>query len=80
MSTIIRASWSGKWMMLLSGVWLAPCHASSIRSPPIFRVRLSLNAPKPWVLEGPAAIFCQADREWGAIASPISLVRGAVLG
>ncbi len=30
-------------MTLLSGVWLAPCHASSIRSPPISRVRRSLN-------------------------------------
>ena len=43
MSTIISVSCSGKWMTLLSGVWLAPCHASSIRSPPISRVRRSLK-------------------------------------
>ena len=41
--TLISVSCSGKWMTLLSGVWLAPCHASSIRSPPISRVRRSLN-------------------------------------
>jgi hypothetical protein len=30
-SIIIRASWSGKWMKMLSGEWLGPCQASSTR-------------------------------------------------
>src|SRR3982074_3402103 len=30
-------------MMMLSGEWLAPCQARSIRSPPISRVRRSWN-------------------------------------
>src|SRR6267142_606727 len=43
MSAIISVSCSGKWMRMLSGVWLGPCHASSIRSPPISRVRRSVK-------------------------------------
>ena len=43
MSISISVSWSGRWMMMLSGEWLAPCQARSIRSPPISRVRRSWN-------------------------------------
>src|SRR5215472_16492747 len=32
MSTSMSVSWSGKWMKMLSGEWLEPCQASSIRS------------------------------------------------
>src|ERR1700741_305668 len=41
MSMSIIVSWSGRWMRMLSGEWLEPCHARSIRSPPISRVRRS---------------------------------------
>ncbi len=30
-SIIIRPSWSGKWMKMLSGEWLEPCQTSSTR-------------------------------------------------
>src|SRR5919204_6728008 len=43
MSISINVSWSGRWMMMLSGEWLAPCQARSIRSPPISSVRRSWN-------------------------------------
>jgi hypothetical protein len=43
MSISISASWSGRWMMMLSGEWLGPCQARSMRSPPISSVRRSWN-------------------------------------
>src|SRR6266542_2712810 len=43
MSISISASWSGRWMTMLSGEWLAPCQARSMRSPPISSVRRSWN-------------------------------------
>jgi hypothetical protein len=43
MSISTSVSWSGRWMTMLSGEWLGPCQARSIRSPPISRVRLSWN-------------------------------------
>src|SRR5205807_1032242 len=38
MSISISASSSGRWMKMLSGEWLEPCQASSMRSPPISAV------------------------------------------
>ena len=41
MSISMSVSWSGRWMTMLSGEWFGPCHARSMRSPPISSVRWS---------------------------------------
>src|SRR2546429_7179801 len=61
MSISISVSWSGRWMMMLSGEWLAPCQARSIRSPPIASVRRSWKVSSFAGLAGSPSRLLVAD-------------------